>query len=120
MPVISQIFVILAICLASEGVSALLPFTFPASVIGMILLLVLLCARVMKPQQLQQTSDFLLGTMAMYFIPACVGVLEYVDVLLDNIWAILIICLVTTPLVFFVAGHVVQLTVRLMRKKGGT
>ena len=117
MPVISQICVIFAICLASEGISAVLPFTFPASVIGMILLLILLCTKVLKPSQLQQTSDFLLGTMAMYFIPACVSVLEYVDVLLDNIWAILIICFVTTPIVFFVAGYVVQLTVRLMRKK---
>ena len=117
MPVISQIFVILAICLASEGISAVLPFTFPASVIGMILLLILLCTKVLKPDHLKETSDFLLGTMAMYFIPACVGVLEYADVLLENIWAILVICLVTTPLVFFVAGHVVQLTVRLLRKK---
>ena len=117
MPVISQIFVILAICLASEGISAVLPFTFPASVIGMILLLILLCTKVLRPDHLKETSDFLLGTMAMYFIPACVGVLEYADVLLENIWAILVICLVTTPLVFFVAGHVVQLTVRLLRKK---
>ncbi len=117
MAVISQICVIFAICLASEGISAVLPFTFPASVIGMILLLILLCTKVLKPSHLQQTSNFLLGTMAMYFIPACVSVLEYVDVLLDNIWAILIICFVTTPVVFFVAGHVVQLTVRLMRKK---
>ena len=117
MPVISQIFVIFAICLASEGISAVLPFTFPASVIGMILLLVLLWTKLLKPRQLQETYGFLMNTMAMYFIPSCVGVLEYIDVLLDNIWAILIICLVTTPLVFFVAGHVVQLTVRLMRKK---
>ena len=117
MSVISQICVIFAVCLASEGISAVLPFTFPASVIGMVLLLILLCTKVLKPGQLQQTSDFLLGTMAMYFIPACVGVLDYADVLLDNIWAILIICIITTPLVFFVAGHVVQLTVRIMRKK---
>ena len=117
MPVIFQIFVIFAICLASEGISAVLPFAFPASVVGMILLLILLCTKVLKPAQLQQTSDFLLGTMAMYFIPAGVGILDYANVLLDNIWAILIICLVTTPLVFFVTGHVVQLTVRLMRKK---
>ena len=117
MAVISQIFVILAICLASEGISAALPFTFPASVIGMILVLILLFTKVLKPDHLKETSGFLLGTMAMYFIPACVSVLDYADVLLDNIWAILIICLITTPLVFFVAGHVVQLTVRLMRKK---
>lgn len=117
MAVISQICVIFAICLASEGISAILPFTFPASVVGMILLLILLWTKILKPDQLKETSGFLLGTMAMYFVPICVSVLEYVEVLLDNIWAILIICFITTPLVFFVAGHVVQLTVRIMRKK---
>lgn len=117
MPVLAQICVIFAICLASEVLSAIVPFAFPASVIGMILLLVLLATKAIKPKQLQETSNFLMGTMAMYFIPSCVGVLEYIDVLLDNIWAILLISLLTTPLVFFVTGHVVQLTVRLMRKK---
>ncbi len=45
-----------------------------------------------------------------------VGVVKYVPVLLENIWAIVLICIVTTPLVFLVTGHVAQLTIKLLAK----
>ena len=117
MPVIAQICVVFAVCLAAEGISAALPFPFPASVIAMVLLLVLLCTKVLKPSHLKEKSNFLMDNMAMFFIPACVSVLKYTDVLFSNFWAIVLISLMTTPLVFFVTGHVVQLTMKLMRGK---
>ena len=117
MSVLAQICVIFAICLVSEGIAAILPFTFPASVIGMLLLLVLLLLKVIKPKQLGESSGFFLDNMSFFFVPICVSVLKYTDVLFSNFWAIVLISLLTTPLVFFVTGHVVQLTMRLMRKK---
>lgn len=119
MSVLKQLFVLFAVCLAGECVSALLPFTFPASVASMVLLLLLLACKALKPAQLEQTGGFLLENMALFFVPVCVGVLEYWDVVLQNLWPILLISLLTTPLVFLVTGHVVQLTIRLMDRKGG-
>ena len=119
MSVLAQICVIFAVCLASEGLAAVLPFSFPASVIGMLLLLVLLGLKAVQPRQLEQTSSLLMDNMAMFFIPACVGIIRYADVLLANFWVIVLISILTTPLVFFVTGHVVQLTMKLMRRKGG-
>jgi len=118
MSVLTQLCVIAVICLVSEGVAAVLPFTFPASVIGMVILLILLLTKVLKPDGLRQTSDFFLGNMALFFVPTCVGVLKYLDVLLQNIWAVVLISILTTPLVFFVTGHVVQLTMKWLRKRG--
>lgn len=117
MSVLKQLFLIFAVCLAGEGLSALLPFTFPAAVAAMVILLILLACRVVKPNQLQETGGFLLDNMAFFFVPVCVGVLEYWDVVVQNLWPILLISLLTTPVVFFVTGHVVQLTVRLMDRK---
>ncbi len=117
MPILSQLCVIFVICLAGEGISAMLPFPFPSSVLSMLLLLALLAAKILKPQQLRETSGFLLGNMPLFFIPACVGVLQYKDVLLQNFWPIVLISFLTTPLVFFVTGRVVQLTIRLMDRK---
>ena len=118
MSVLAQICVIFAVCLASEGIAAVLPFSFPASVISMLLLLVLLGLKAVQPRQLEQTSSLLMDNMAMFFIPACVGIIRYADVLLANFWVIVLISILTTPLVFFVTGHVVQLTMKLMRRKG--
>lgn len=117
MPVAAQLCVIFAVCLVSEGLAALLPFSFPASVLAMVVLLLLLLCKAVKPRQLQQTADFLLGNMPLFFVPACVGIIRYTDVLFQNFWAIVLISLLTTPLVFFVTGHVVQLTLKWVRRK---
>ena len=119
MPILAQICVIFAVCLVSEGISSVLPFTFPASVLAMVILLLLLAVKVLKPHQLKESSGFFMDHMAMFFIPVCVSVLKYVDVLLANFWAVVLISLFTTPLVFFVTGHVVQLTMKLIRRKKG-
>ena len=118
MSVLIQLLIVFAVCLVSEGISAVLPFTLPASVISIILLLLLLAFRLVKPEKLKDVSNFLLDNMALFFIPVVSGMMQYKDVLFANFWAIILICLLTTPLVFFVTGHVVQLTVKLMRKKG--
>lgn len=119
MSVLAQICVIFGICLASEGISSVLPFTFPSSVLSMLVLLLLMVCKVLKPKQLQESAGFFLDHMAMFFIPVCVSVLKYVDVLLANFWAVVLISLLTAPLVFFVTGHVVQLTMKMMRRKKG-
>lgn len=117
MSVMTQICVLFAICLAGEAVSAVLPIPMPASVLSMVILLILLGLRLLKPKQLQAESDFLLNNMALFFVPANVGILRYKDAVLSNFWPIFLISLLTTPLVFFVTGHVVQLTMKLLRRK---
>ena len=118
MSIVAQLFVVFFVYLASEGIAALLPFTFPASVMGMVILLVLLLTKVLKPAQLKESSDFLLGNMLLFFLPTCVSVITYADVLFRNFWSIVLISVLTTPLVFFVTGQVVQLTMKRIRKKG--
>ena len=118
MRILKQLCLLFAICLGSEGVSAVLPFPLPSSVISMLLLLVLLAVRAVKPAQLKEVSTFLLDNMALFFIPVVSGMMKYADVLFSNFWSILLICLLTTPLVFFVTGHVVQLMIKVMKRKG--
>ena len=54
MKIIYQIGIIFTLCWVSEIVEALLPFSFPASVIGMILLFVLLALRVLKVEHIRE------------------------------------------------------------------
>lgn len=117
MQVFAQIALLFAICVAAEGIAAILPFTFPSSVLGMLILLALLLCRVLKPRHLEQTSGFFLNNMTFFFVPTCVGILKYTDVLFGNFWAIVLISILTTPLVFFVTGHVVQATMKYMKRK---
>ena len=49
MRIIAQIGIVLLVCLLGEAIAAVLPFPFPASVIGMVLLFLLLACGWLKP-----------------------------------------------------------------------
>ena len=64
MDIIIQLGIIFGICLVSEAVSMLLPFSLPGSIVGMLLLLVLLLLKIIKKEQIQKASEFLLANLA--------------------------------------------------------
>ena len=113
MKIIKQIGIIFAICWISTVIEALLPFSFPASVIGMILLLLCLITGVLKIHHIQEKSDFLLSNMAFFFIPAGVSIINYFDVL-KNAWLqLILVCVLSTVITFAVTAWTVRLTMRL-------
>ena len=117
MKIICQIAIIFTICWISQIVEAILPFPFPASVIGMVLLLILLLVRVLKVDHIREKSDFLLSNMAFFFIPAGVSIINYFDILASNLIPLLVICLVSTLLTFAVTAWTVRLTRYLMDRR---
>ena len=118
MAILTQIGVVLGVCLVGELVAQALPFPFPSSVIAMVLLFVLLCAKVIKPNHIRQKGDFLLKNMAFFFIPAGVGILENFDQLKSNLLLFLAVCVLTTFITFFVSAMTVRAMMAL-QKKGG-
>ena len=64
--IITQVGIIFGVCWAAQIVEQALPFAFPASVIGMILMFLLLAFRVLKVDHIREKSDFLLGNMAFF------------------------------------------------------
>ena len=117
MKIICQIAIIFTICWISQIVEAILPFPFPASVIGMVLLLILLLVRALKLDHIREKSDFLLSNMAFFFIPAGVSIINYFDILASNLIPLLVICLVSTLLTFAVTVWAVRLTRYLMDRR---
>lgn len=119
MNIMSEIALILVICLAGEAVAALLPVAFPASVISMVLLMILLLCGAVKQRQIQLVADFFVVNMGLFFVPALVGILAYVDVLKRLLLPFVVMVALTTPIVYLVTGWTVQLLMRRMQKKGG-
>ena len=109
----------LTACLIGEAAACFLPFPFPASVLSMILLFLLLCLKVLKIDHIRQKADFLLQNMAFFFIPAGVGILEQFEFVKDSMWQLLLICLVTTLLTFGVTAAAVRFGVWLQKKLTG-
>lgn len=118
MKIIKQIGIIFAVCWLSQLIEHFLPFSFPASVIGMILLLICLLTGVLKIEHIQEKADFLLGNMAFFFVPAGVSIINYFDILKNNVIQLLVICVVSTVVTFAATAYSVRLTLYLLGRRG--
>ena len=96
MKIIKQIGIVFSVCWLSVLAEKILPFAFPASVIGMILLFICLLSGALKIEHIQEKSDFLLENMAFFFIPAGVSIINYFDVLKSTWLQLIVICVVST------------------------
>lgn len=117
MKIVTQIGIIFSVCWISQVIESVLPFSFPASVIGMLLLFALLFFRVLKVEHIREKSDFLLSNMAFFFIPAGVSIINYFDVLKNCVFQLIFICAVSTVVTFAATAYSMKLVIRLMRRQ---
>lgn len=102
------IFIVLLFWGLGELVGWLVNGFVPGSVIGMMLLFVALCLKIVKPGRIKPVADFLCGNMALFFIPAGVGVVNALDILSQYWQAVLIASGVSTVLVIVVVASIQQ------------
>ena len=119
MNIMAEIAIICGVCLVSEVISALIPAAFPASVIALVLLALLLFAKILKPEHIQRFSAFLVANLAFFFLPSCVGVMEHAPAILRQLAPFLLISFLTTPLVYLATAWAVQWMIRRARRKEG-
>lgn len=120
MKLLYQLLIIFSICLCSEFVSSLFPFPFPASVLSLFLLFLLLLSKCLKTDHIKEVSEFLLHNMAFFFIPAGVGILEQFSALRSCWFPFLLICLCSTFLTFATTAFTVSFVIKIMNRKGGS
>lgn len=113
MKVFKQCIIIFGAWFAGEFMNKVLHVPLPGNVLGMLILLVFLLTGVVKFEYIKEVSDFLLDHLAFFFLPAGVGLIASYDKIKDNIAAFILICVITTFIVMFIAGHVVQLVKKL-------
>lgn len=118
MNIMGELAILFGVCLAAEGIAALLPVPFPASVIGMLLLLGLLLCRGAKERHICRACGFLSDNMSFFFVAPCVGLLKYADHLMECLLPFVFIAIITTPIVYFATAWTIQLTLALRRRKG--
>ena len=105
---LSGIFIVLFFFALGEGVGWLVNGFIPGSVIGMILLFAALCLKVVKPEQVKPVAKFLCDHMALFFVPAGVGIVNALDILSRYWLAVLLACGISTIIVIVVVASVQQ------------
>lgn len=108
MKYICQLGIILGVSFAGEALAWALPLPVPASVWGLVLMLVLLILRVIRPEQIRDTAEYLISIMPLLFVPPTVGLMQSWGLLRDNWLSFLIAVTVITAIVMAVTGLVAQ------------
>ncbi|HZG70407.1 MAG TPA: CidA/LrgA family holin-like protein [Chondromyces sp.] len=79
--IIIQILVIQLFVFMGAGVKAILPVPIPASMIGLVLLLLALFTKVVKIEWVEKGGNWLLAELLLFFIPSAVGIVNYEEIL---------------------------------------
>ena len=121
MKTLRQLSLLFAIYLLAAWLCSLLPFAFPASVLGMVLLLLLLLSRALRPEQIEQGADLLLDNMMFLFLPAGVSIMEHFRLIRDKIPVLVFIAVATLVITLAVTALTVRGVAALLgrRRKGG-
>lgn len=117
MKILKQLCIILIFTFLGEALSKLLHLPIPGNVVGMIVMLIALLTKVIKPEAVEDVSDFLLNNLAFFFVPPSIGILGCLDILKGNIVKLLIICVISTVIVLIVTAYTVQLISKLQGSK---
>lgn len=119
MKYLRQFAIILFISLLGELLRVLIPLPIPASVYGLVLMLLALTTGIIKLHQVKEASAFLIEIMPVMFIPAGVGLLESWPVL-KPVWIpVVLITMLTTVIVMVVTGRVAQRIIGKENKEDG-
>jgi len=102
-------FLIILACLAvGKWISSLLPFAFPGSILGMLILFLLLNFQLVRMHWIEPSASLLLRHMALLFIPVAVGLLAYLDTVMASLGVIMLNVVLGISLILLVVGRLYQ------------
>lgn len=108
MKVLLQFLIILIFTLLGELIASILPFSFPGSLIGLILLFLALLLKLVKVSDIKDVSSFLQKNMAFLFVPLGVGILNYFDYIKLHWVSIVLILIVSTTLTLMITAYIAK------------
>lgn len=109
MRILLQLALILGICYVGELIHDYTGIPIPGNILGMLILLLLLCLKVIKLEQIREVSDFFLKRLAFFFLPPAIGLMLVGDDVKSQWPLLLILCIVLTIMTMAATGWTVQL-----------
>lgn len=113
---IYELLIIMAVTFAGELLHYFIPAPIPASIYGLIIMLILLCTKVVKLKHVEKTSDFLIEIMPLMFIPGGVGLVTAWADLKSMLLPVVVITIISTVVVMAVTGKTTELVMKLGKK----
>ena len=115
MKFLRQFMIILLLSFLGEVLKMFIPLPIPASVYGLVLMVLCLVTGILKTSQVKEAAFFLIEIMPVMFIPAAAGLIDSWKVLQPLLLPILVITVVITIFVMVVTGKIAQM---IAQKRG--
>lgn len=114
MKIVEQLFFILLFSLIGEVIAVLLsPYiAVPGPVMGMVILFAALHFGWIKKSSIKMVGTWLTDNMAIFFVPAGVGLMTHFDTLQSIWWQLLLVVLITVIVLLICIGKFVQKFIR--------
>ncbi len=112
MKYIKQFLIIIVVSCIGEILNHFIPLPIPASIYGLVLMLILLVTKLLPLKAVKDAADFLVNIMPIMFIPAAAGLITYWEQLKPILIPILVITLVSTILVIGATGKTTDLILK--------
>ena len=117
MRVFLQLALILGICYAGDLIHDYTGIPVPGNILGMLILLLLLCLKVVKLDQIREVSDFFLKRLSFFFLPPAIGLMLVGDDVKSQWPLLLFLCIVITIITMVTTGWTVQLLSKKNKNK---
>lgn len=115
MRILLQFAIIVGICLVGEFLHKIVGVPVPGNILGMVLLFILLCLKVVKIDYIKDVSDFLLKYIAFFFLPPSISIMAAEDEVLSQWPLLLAMCVALTIVTMVSTGWAVQLSVQISK-----
>ena len=116
MKFLRQFMIILLLSFLGEVLKMFIPLPIPASVYGLVLMLLCLVTGILKTSQVKEAAFFLIEIMPLMFIPAGAGLITSWSQLQSFLVPLLVITILSTFIVMIVTGKVTDFLIS--RKEG--
>lgn len=102
--IFKQLFYIFLFSFFGEIVAYALPFPVPGSVIGMLSLFAALHFKWIKMEKVEKVGSFLTDNMALFFVPAGVGLMTNFNIVKDIWWQLLLVVVISCVVTMAAVG----------------
>ena len=112
MKYLKQFLIIMLVSCIGEILNHFIPLPIPASIYGLVLMLILLISKVLPLDAVKETAEFLINIMPVMFIPAAVGLIAFWEQLQPIVIPVIVITVVSTILVILSTGKITDLVLK--------
>ena len=102
---ILKAFLVVFLCVfLGEVFIALTKLPLPPSVIGLLFLFFALQSKIVKLETVQPLAKVMLDYLVLMVVPACISIMQYLDVIRQDLWVLLVATTLSTFLVLITTG----------------